>query len=181
MPPAQTVPYHTIHTTIADPTPYGTDYAGKFEVEYEAKKNDGTKPYFLYNFTPYPDTCISNCKIDLTLTVDGETCSILWVAGKDTTSGDGRWSLRDCTVTQVGLNKNRQIKMDNNGKIELQGGAPYSEDTFSYTLLGNVVGYKKLYIEGTFKILCYTKDPFLSIPNTFSTDIISFLKAAPGT
>ena len=70
--PEDPVPYTVIHTPIPDPTPYGTDYAARFDVEYEVEINDATKPYFLFNFTPYSATCIYNCKIDLTLTIDGE-------------------------------------------------------------------------------------------------------------
>ena len=92
--PEQNVPYHVIHTPYTDPTPYGADLfsAARFDVEYEAKKNDAIKPYFRINFSPFPDTCIINCKIDLIFTVDGKSCSLLWDPTLDTTSGGGRWS-----------------------------------------------------------------------------------------
>lgn len=86
-----------------------------------------------------------------------------------------------CPIYGAGLGKNRDFIINYEGKIELQGGGPYTEDTFSYKLEAQVVGFKSLVIEGDFKLLCSTKNAFLTIPSTFSTDIISFLKAAPGT
>ena len=117
-----------IHTPIADPSPYSVDYAARFDVEYEAKINDGTKPYFGYNLQPYAATCIQNCKTDLKFTVDGSSCSLTWDPSLDTTDANGRYHARSCTLTNKGLNSNRSIKIDNDGKVELQGGTPYGED-----------------------------------------------------
>ena len=81
--------------------------------------NDPIKPYFKINFSPYPDTCIINCKIDLTLTIDGQTCSMIWDPTLDTTDLNGRWSAKSCTVSNTGLYSDRQIKINNEGLIEL--------------------------------------------------------------
>ena len=131
--------------------------AARFDIEYEAKKNDPVKPYFKINFSPFPDTCIVNCKIDLKLTIDGQTCDLLWNPALDTTDPNGRWSARSCTVNNVGLGTDRSIKMDNEGLIELQGGGPYSENTFEWKIEGSVVGWSNFMIHGDFRILCSSK------------------------
>lgn len=89
-------------------------------IEYEAKKNDGTKPFFIFGLSPYPDTCMFNCRTNLVFTVDGGTpCSITWDPAVLTTTAAGRWSKKSCTVTGKGLGQDRTIQITNEGKVEL--------------------------------------------------------------
>ena len=158
-----------------------TDYVidNTVNVEYEVEKASTTQPYFKFGLSPFPDTCIYNCRIDFTFTVDGGTpCSIVWAAAGDTNSVSNRWSLKDCTVSNAGLGSNRQLKLDNRGTVTLLGGSPYSEDTFHYKIDATVVGYNSFSLEGDFKLLCSSATTVITQPNDFSTSIISFLKSS---
>ena len=84
---------------------YEVDFT--YDIEYEVEKNSVVKPYFLWGLSPYPNSCIQNCKVNLKLTVDGGTpCSIVW--GTDpTTVNTGRFFTKQCTVSNAGLGSNR--------------------------------------------------------------------------
>ena len=48
-------------------------------------------------------------------------------------------------------------------------------------MYASVVGYDLLMIFGEFRLLCSSTTNVITIPDTFSTHIISFMKAPPGT
>jgi len=79
-------------------------------VEYEAEKNSNTKPFFIFGLSPYPDTCMYNCRTNLVFTVDGGTpCKIEWDPNVKSTTSAGRWSKKTCQVTGKGLGKDRTV------------------------------------------------------------------------
>ena len=80
--PEQNVPYE-VETSLSNPSITDTSI---FNIEYEVLINDSVQPYFKYNLTPYPETCVSNCKIDYVFTVEGSSCTINWPGGQDTTA-----------------------------------------------------------------------------------------------
>lgn len=146
-------------------------------VEYEAERNSNTKPFFIFGLSPYPDTCMYNCRTNLVFTVDGGTpCSIVWDPAILSSTTAGRWSKKTCQVTNKGLRQDRTVQLSNEGKIELQGSGPWEEDTFNYKIDVTVVGFSSFSIEGVFKVLCSSATTVVTAPATFSTDLIGFLK-----
>lgn len=174
--PEQNVPYEV---ECAQNTAAITD-TSIFNIEYEVEKNDGTAPYFKYNLTPYPETCVSNCKINYKFTVEGTSCDITWAAGQDTTaaSGVGKWATKTCTLSNKGLGNDRALQFSNTGQVTVLGGAPYSENTFEYKIEAEVVGFSSFMIQGKFKLLCHSVNTVLGLPADFSTDIVLFLKSS---
>lgn len=85
------------------------DIVDTVNAEFEVTKNSGTAPYFIFGLSPFPTTCLINCRTNFIFTVDGGTpCDITWTYF-DTRYSSGRWSLKSCIVSNAGLGSNRQL------------------------------------------------------------------------
>lgn len=64
----------------------------------------------MFGLSPYPETCMLNCRTNLVFYVDGGTpCSITWDPNVSTTTSEGRWSKKTCSVTGKGLGLDKEI------------------------------------------------------------------------